>query len=249
MATQIVSVVSNAKSPTVEIAWPYHRRAKSRLTITLTIQFSTTGGGRLVCMRPRRIGLAAAAMTMLVVTGCSSGSGAPAPSAGPSTDMAAPATPSSESAASAGPGTSADWPTYHGSMDRSGLSTTMPAATGALRRIHALKLDGAVYASPLIVRGLTIVATENNSVYAFDQSYKQVWKRHLGSPSPAEQRQCGDIDPLGITGTPIYDSSTDRVYVVAEQGGSVRHELFALDRGTGAVAWSNERRPARRERT
>jgi hypothetical protein len=33
-------------------------------------------------------------------------------------------------------------------------------------------------------------------VYAFDQSYRQVWKRRLGSPSPAQERQCGDIDPL-----------------------------------------------------
>ena len=70
-------------------------------------------------------------------------------------------------------------------------------------------------------------------MYAFDQSYRQVWKRSLGSPSPAEQRQCGDINPLGITGTPVYDAATGPRLVVAEQGGSVRHELFALDATTG----------------
>ena len=123
-------------------------------------------------------------------------------------------------------------------MSRAGVSATMPPASRTLRRIASLRLDGAVYASPIVVRGLTIVATEQDTVYAFDRSYRQVWKRSLGSPSPAQERQCGDIDPLGITGTPVYDASTDHVFVVAELGGSVRHELFALDAGSGRVAWS-----------
>jgi outer membrane protein assembly factor BamB len=140
--------------------------------------------------------------------------------------------------ASAGAAAGADWPTYHGTMSRTGVSATMPAASGALKRIQSLKLDGAVYASPIVVRGLTIVATEQDTVYAFDQSYRQVWKRSLGSPSPAEQRQCGDIHPLGITGTPVYDAAANHVFVVAELGGSVRHELYALDAASGRVAWS-----------
>ena len=73
-------------------------------------------------------------------------------------------------------------------------------------------------------RGLTIVATENDTVYAFDGAYRQVWKRGLGSPSPAEERQCGDIDPLGITGTPVYDAATGHVLVVgrARRRGAAR---------------------------
>jgi outer membrane protein assembly factor BamB len=123
-------------------------------------------------------------------------------------------------------------------MSRAGVSATMPAASGTLKLTQSLKLDGAVYASPIVVRGLTIVATEQDTVYAFDQSYRQVWKRSLGSPSPAEERQCGDIDPLGVTGTPVYDAATKHVFVVAEHGGSVRHELYALDATSGRVAWS-----------
>ena len=148
--------------------------------------------------------------------------------------MSSAATPASSGAAAG----AADWPAYHGTMSRAGLSTTMPSASGTLKRIQSLKLDGAVYASPIVVRGLTIAATEQDSVYAFDQSYRQVWKRSLGSPSPAEERQCGNIDPLGITGTPAYDAATNHVFVVAEHGGSVRHVLYALDAGSGRVAWS-----------
>ena len=113
----------------------------------------------------------------------------------------------------------------------------MPAVRGMPKLIESLRLDGAVYASPIIVRGLTIVATEQDTVYAFDQSYRQVWKRSLGSPSPAEQRQCGNINPLGITGTPVYDAKTNHVFVVAELGGSVRHELYAVNATSGRVAW------------
>jgi len=87
----------------------------------------------------------------------------------------------------------------------------------------------------LVVGPTVVVATENDSVYAFDRSYRQVWKRTLGSPSPAEERQCGDIDPLGITGTPAYDPSTGSVFVVAETRGG-HHTLWAINAATGLDA-------------
>ena len=184
-------------------------------------------------MRPRRTASAVAAIVTLSLSACS-GSGPASPAATePGPVSSATTSASSDAAASA-----ADWPTYHGSMSRTGVSTTLPAASGTLRRIQSLKLDGEVYASPIVVRGLTIVATEQDTVYAFDRSYRQVWRRSLGSPSPAEERQCGNINPLGITGTPVYDATTNYVFLVAEHGGSVRHELYALDVASGRVAWS-----------
>jgi outer membrane protein assembly factor BamB len=184
-------------------------------------------------MRSRHTALApaVAAFVILAVSACS-GSGLTSPTAPASRSASSAAAPASSGAAAA-----ADWPTYHGTMSRAGVSTTMPAARGAPRLIQSLKLDGQVFASPIVARGLTIVATEQDTVYAFDQSYRQVWKRSLGSPSPAEERQCGDINPLGITGTPVYDAATSHVFLVAEHGGSVRHELYALDAATGRVAW------------
>ncbi|HKD97746.1 MAG TPA: PQQ-binding-like beta-propeller repeat protein [Micromonosporaceae bacterium] len=182
-------------------------------------------------MGTRLTPLAAAALAVWTLAACSG-------SASPKTTPPATAPNSPTSTGSASPTGGTDWPVYHGTPDHHGVSTTMPAANGTPKRTQSLRLDGAVYASPLVVRGLTIVATENDSVYAFDRSYRQVWKRTLGSPSPQSERGCGNIDPLGITGTPVYDAGSDRVYVVAEFGGNVRHELFALDRATGSVAWS-----------
>ena len=183
-------------------------------------------------MRSRHVAPTAATIVILALSACT-GAGPPSPAATAPGAVSSATVPTSAGAAGA-----ADWPTYHGTMSRAGVSTTMPAASGVPKRIQSLRLDGAVYASPIVVRGLTIVATEQDTVYAFDQSYRQVWRRSLGSPSPAEERQCGDIDPLGITGTPVYDATTNHVFVVAELGGSVRHELYALDAASGRVAWS-----------
>ncbi len=99
-------------------------------------------------------------------------------------------------------------------------------------------LDGAVYAEPLGVGGRVIVATENDSVYALEPANGGVaWRRTLGKPVPLSTLPCGNIDPLGITSTPVYDQATGSLFVVAEVSGP-HHLLFALDAVTGAVRWS-----------
>ncbi len=189
------------------------------------------------------------ALLALAAAGCSS-SANPAP---PSTPPASAATPASSvsatSTASASgtagteaDGTVPDWPMYHGDPAHSGRSTAMPDVIGMPEVIESIKLDGAVYASPIAVDGVIVVATENDSVYAFDAQGKQLWHVKVGSPSPAYQRECGDIDPLGITGTPIYSAQTGAVYVVAEHNGAglngkVGHDLIALDLHTGKAGW------------
>jgi outer membrane protein assembly factor BamB len=124
---------------------------------------------------------------------------------------------------------------YHRTPNRAGLGARTPALTGPLSLVADFKLDGAVYGSPIVVDGRTFVATENDSVYSFDGAYRQIWKRTLGKPSPQSERPCGNIDPLGITSTPIAANGV--LYVVAEFGGDVRHEMFAIDQRTGAVRW------------
>jgi hypothetical protein len=60
------------------------------------------------------------------------------------------------------------------------------------------------------------------------------WRTHLGTPVPLSALPCGDIDPLGITGTPIYDRDDGLVYAVGETAG-YRHVLFGLSVSSGAV--------------
>jgi outer membrane protein assembly factor BamB len=130
----------------------------------------------------------------------------------------------------------ADWPTYHGNRLRTGYAPTMPAAQGAPQVARRYALDGDVYASPIIIGGRIIVATENNSVYAI-QAGHVVWRRHLGTPAPDEQTPCGNIAPLGITGTPVFHNG--RIYVAAELASPARHRLFALGLAHGHVLWNH----------
>jgi outer membrane protein assembly factor BamB len=132
------------------------------------------------------------------------------------------------------PLTSSDWATYHQNNARTGLAagTPDPAALGAL---WSQPLDGPVYAEPLVVSGQVIVATEKDSVYALDaQTGKVLWRTSLGSPVPLADLPCGDIDPLGITGTPVYDPGTGLVFAVAEIRGPT-HILVGLNVKTGQV--------------
>lgn len=168
------------------------------------------------------------ALIVLVLAACSS-SQPPKPSVPPSS----PAT-VSPTGSGAPPAVGDDWPTYHGDFARTGRATTFPTPK-ALRVAANIKLDAAVYASPIVARGTTYVATENDSVYAFDDNGRQLWLRNLGIPARSSDLPCGNIDPSGITGTPVYVDGV--VYVAAEYRDPVRHELVALDAASGAVRW------------
>jgi outer membrane protein assembly factor BamB len=92
-----------------------------------------------------------------------------------------------------------------------------------------------VYAQPLTVGDRVVVATEHDTVVAVQAGTGRVqWSTTLGQPIPGGDLPCGNIDPSGITGTPVIDPAAGTVWVVAfVQPG--QHVLVALDLGTGAV--------------
>jgi outer membrane protein assembly factor BamB len=129
------------------------------------------------------------------------------------------------------------WPTYGGNQARSGVASSFPAPNRPAVAWNDA-LDGAVYGQPIVANGRLIVATEHDSVYALDPATGRVfWKRHLGTPVPLSTLPCGNINPLGITSTPVFDPATGSVFVVAEMTGP-KHVLFALNTATGTVRWS-----------
>lgn len=176
-------------------------------------------------------------LVALIAAACS-GSGGATPSRPAASNPAASSSSTSSSAPSSSPQAAttagaADWPTYHGDAVRSGRSSDLTTA-GRSRLLTSIKLDGAVYASPVAAADVVVAATEDDTVYGLGGG-RQLWRAHLGEPSPASERPCGNVDPLGITGTPVI--SGDSVYLVAEFGQPVRHEIFALDLHTGAAKW------------
>jgi outer membrane protein assembly factor BamB len=161
-------------------------------------------------------------------TGGVSGSPTPASPTASGTPTGASPTPSTS------PTGSADWPTYHRDNARDGNAPQL-AALSALSVAWTAPLDGAVYGQPLVVSGRIFAATENDTVYALNADTGAVaWSAHLGQPEPLSDLPCGDIDPLGITSTMVYDPASNRVFAVAETTGGA-HTLLGLNATTGAV--------------
>jgi outer membrane protein assembly factor BamB len=102
-------------------------------------------------------------------------------------------------------------------------------------------LDGNVYAQPLVAAGRVYAVTENDSVYALDAHDGHVlWHRHLGPAmtNVVSQVGCGNIDPLGITSTPVIGPARNIIFVVeAVQDANqvIHHQLVGLDLTTGLV--------------
>ena len=138
-------------------------------------------------------------------------------------------------------GASPTWTTYHGDNSRSGNATGEPSLFPTFLHWTSPDLDGDIYGQPLLVAGRVVVATENDSLYGLDpRTGKVVWRTNVGTPVPLGNLPCGDIDPLGITGTPAEDPATGLVYAVAEvvEGANPAHILVAVDAATGAVRFT-----------
>jgi len=170
------------------------------------------------------------ACVLAAAAGCSgsagNGTGGTSSGAAPSTRTLDPA----PSGGAPGARPAAAWPTFGRDFARSGVAAGVapPGGSGSLRVSWRVHLDGAVYGQPLLVGGMAIAATENDSLYALDQATgKVLWRTHVGTPVPLSELPCGNIDPLGITSTPVYDPSSGIVYAVAETSG-YHHVLVGL---------------------
>jgi hypothetical protein len=146
--------------------------------------------------------------------------------------------------------------THHNDIGRTGQNlnettlTTSNVNVNQFGKLFACPVDGYLYAQPLYVAQVTIsttthnvvyVATENNSVYAFDaDNGTQLWHVNLGTPVPSTDiaSTYKDLTPvIGITGTPVIDPAGSTLYVVAKtkdtSTNTYHQNLHALDITTG----------------
>ena len=141
---------------------------------------------------------------------------------------------------------------HHKHPSRDGLYVEPALTKAAVAHLHVdpqfqVPVEGPVYAQPLFVDGalnghdVLIVATEQNLVYAIDAaSGGTLWRTPVLAPPVARASlPCGNIDPLGITGTPYVDLGSRTIFFDAmstpDQGRTKRHLIFALSLDDGLV--------------
>jgi hypothetical protein len=151
--------------------------------------------------------------------------------------------------------------TWHNNNSRNGLNpqervlTPSNVKSSTFGKLFSRSVDGQIYAQPLYVANLTIpnrgprnvvfVATEHDSVYAFDadgKSTSPIWKRSFIDPANGITTAQSSAIPetnitpeIGITGTPTIDGAGKTLYVVAKtvESGTYVQRLHALDTATG----------------
>jgi hypothetical protein len=149
--------------------------------------------------------------------------------------------------------------TYHNDNGRTGqnlgetILTTANVNSTSFGKLGLLSTDGLVDAEPLYVSSLMIggtahnvvfVATEHDSVYAFDAStFSQLWKVSVLGANEATINTvggCGQVAPeIGITSTPVIDPKAGAhgtIFVVAmskDAAGNYHQRLHALDLAAG----------------
>jgi hypothetical protein len=149
--------------------------------------------------------------------------------------------------------------TYHNDTARTGQTLHEEILNhGNVKSSHFGKLwvlstDGKVDAEPLYAAGVAIpgkginnvvfVATEHDSVYAFDADSTNVfWKVSMLGPgeTTSDNRACDQVTPeIGVTATPVIDRQlgpNGTIFVVAmskDGGGQYYQRLHALDLATG----------------
>ena len=172
--------------------------------------------------------------------------------------------PGSTTSSPSGGGSTTSVATYHYDALRTGLNpneTTLTPANvnqATFGKVASFDVDGQIYGQPLYLANVSIgganhnvvfVATQHDSVYAFDADAKgtaPLWHRSFIDPANGITTVSSasdfpvlyeDIYPeTGITSTPVIDPAGGTIYVVAKtkENGKFFQRLHALDVTTGA---------------
>lgn len=159
--------------------------------------------------------------------------------------------------------------TYKNGNDRVGANLQETVLTpsnvnaSSFGKKYSYTVDGNVFGEPLYVPNVTIngvshnvliVATEHDSVYAFDAdgtTLSPLWHQTFldagqNITSVPNCTNCGRTalgSEVGVTGTPVIDPTAGIIYVSAmtSNNGTIEHRLHALDLATGDEKFGSSR--------
>jgi outer membrane protein assembly factor BamB len=138
---------------------------------------------------------------------------------------------------------------HHNHLSRDGLyidpAFTPALAAGLVRDSEfAGSVTGDVYAQPLYIEGgprgraVVIAVTESNNVYALDAiNGTIVWFVNVGPAVPAGTLPCGNVQPVGISGTPVVDLPSRSLFFDAMimTNSMPKHFIYSLNVDTGSL--------------
>ena len=160
--------------------------------------------------------------------------------------------------------------TQHNDISRTGQNlaeTTLTPSnvnSTSFGKVFSYAVDGQIYAQPLYVPNVSIkgsvhnvvyVATENDSLYAFDADYEQstpLWHRSFidtaegvtpvpcGTDGSTTDISCNVFPYYGITGTPVINAASHTMYLVVRTAETVNgvtnyyQRLHAINIETGS---------------
>ncbi len=123
--------------------------------------------------------------------------------------------------------------------DEPGLSPEVVGSSD-FGQVFQTQLNGQIYAQPLLVGHILLVATETNWVYGLNPVTGAIeWSRQIGRPFADAPLKCGDLVPdLGVTSTPTVDPATGIAYLVDQAhlpgNAGVAWFMNAINPATGA---------------
>ncbi|HVV70626.1 MAG TPA: hypothetical protein VHI52_03865, partial [Verrucomicrobiae bacterium] len=137
---------------------------------------------------------------------------------------------------------------HHNHASRDGVFVDpafTPGRAGGLARDLNFdgRVNGNVYAQPLYIEGgpggkaMIIAVTESNYVYALDAlSGTPLWMTNVGPPVPGGVLPCGNVQPVGILGTPTVDLASRALFFDAMiLTPAPEHFIFSLNVDTGSL--------------
>jgi outer membrane protein assembly factor BamB len=118
------------------------------------------------------------------------------------------------------------------------LPSVAPADSGSGAGSEDAVPPGQIYAQPIVADGVLLVVTETDNAYGLNPKTGAVkWERNFGAAFQSSVINCGDLAPnVGITGTPVVDSSTGIAYFTTDTIPAVGQSLWqmqAVDIATG----------------